>query len=345
MQAQQAVLIVDDERNLCRILEARLRMADFAVVSVSEAASALQSLLRQPFALVLMDVRLPDANGIAVLPQLRTASPHTPFLLMTAYEEEGLRERALAAGASEILYKPFDLDLLVQTVRLHLTPSHPPPAPPPGPLLGVVHLGQAVVLETTSDPETSDHPARVTAKQEETFDAVPESPLPLSPGQTVGVRLAGEDGLYRFRTRVVSAAAEPDGALCLAKPSVIHRLQRRRQPRIPLRAPVTLRIPPLTDEPTQEETAQGIARDISLGGIGLILPCPIAPFAKVRLAWTLPLPSPASGKMEVAGVVVRCQRANDGSPLAVHSVAVQFSRLSPVSRARLCAYLQASRQI
>ena len=100
-----AVLVVDDERNFRRVVEAKLRKSSFDVILASDAASALDSVLRQPFELVLLDLHLPDADGIALLRLLRAAMPATPVIVMTAYEEEGLRERAVVMsdpGATEI---------------------------------------------------------------------------------------------------------------------------------------------------------------------------------------------------------------------------------------------------
>jgi len=354
MEAHSSILVVDDEYNLRRILEAKLRLSNFAVMVASDAATALRHLLRHSFALVLLDVHLPDANAITILPRLRAAAPDTPFLLMTAYEEEGLRERALRAGAVEILYKPFDLDLMVQTIRFHIAQSRHRSAAQPGPLSSIVQLGQAVVLEIPTNAETREHAARITAKRAETFDVVSETaPQPL-PGRPVGIRVPGEDGLYQFRTHVVTATQEQGGTLCLAKPSFIRRRQRRKQPRVPLSVPVTLHIQrpaPHADSTIPQgalpldEALEGITRDVSLSGMAIILSRPLPSGTRVRLSWTLPLSPPSPGDVQASGEVVRSETTDSSPPLTIYHAAVRFVRLSAESRARLRAYLDVSRPI
>src|SRR2546423_13067216 len=112
MRSHEAILGVDDEPNFCRILEAKLRRSSFSVSVATTLAAGLRCLLEQCFALILLDVRLPDADGIEALPQLEAIARQTPVVVMTAYEEEGLRRLAIDAGAAEVIYKPFDLDHL-----------------------------------------------------------------------------------------------------------------------------------------------------------------------------------------------------------------------------------------
>jgi CheY-like chemotaxis protein len=123
MAAQRVVLIIEDDRNFSRILEAKLLKNSYSVLLSSDAVSGLTYLLERRVDVVLIDGRLPDADGLAALPLLRAAAPRTPFLFMTAYEEEYPRGRALSAGAREVLYKPFDLDSLTSAVARMTAPA------------------------------------------------------------------------------------------------------------------------------------------------------------------------------------------------------------------------------
>jgi DNA-binding NtrC family response regulator len=114
-----SVLVVDDDYNLRRILEAKLERCPFRVSTVPDLASAILALQTGHYSVIVLDERLPDGSGISVLPQLCGLAPGAIFILMTAYEESSVRQLAEQAGAREILFKPFDLDLLEAVVRTY----------------------------------------------------------------------------------------------------------------------------------------------------------------------------------------------------------------------------------
>jgi DNA-binding NtrC family response regulator len=118
---QPAVLVVDDDRNLRRILQAKLQRGSFQVSTVADLASARFELEHSHFQVVVLDERLPDGSSLDMLPSLRDLSPESSFVVITAYEENAMRQRAERAGASDILFKPFDLDLLEAVVRTYAT--------------------------------------------------------------------------------------------------------------------------------------------------------------------------------------------------------------------------------
>jgi DNA-binding response OmpR family regulator len=109
------VLVVDDEPNIRTILERRLERAGFRALTTSSAVAGLEVLLAESVQLLVLDVRLPDADGVECLPRLREAASGAPVIVITAYEEEGLSARAKEAGAAEVLIKPFDLEAFVET--------------------------------------------------------------------------------------------------------------------------------------------------------------------------------------------------------------------------------------
>ena len=118
-----AVLVVDDDYNLRRILEAKLERCPFRVCGVSDLASAASALRSFKYDVIVLDERLPDGSSIESLPILRHIAPSATFILITAYEEGPLRHQAEQAGAREVLFKPFDLDMLEAVVRTYTSPS------------------------------------------------------------------------------------------------------------------------------------------------------------------------------------------------------------------------------
>jgi DNA-binding response OmpR family regulator len=112
----QTVLIVDDEPRIAEIAGDYLRHAGFRVrVAASGAAGLAQARSERP-ALVVLDLRLPDADGIAVARELRRDS-NVPIVMLTARAEESDRLLGLEAGADDYVVKPFSPRELVARVR------------------------------------------------------------------------------------------------------------------------------------------------------------------------------------------------------------------------------------
>lgn len=112
------ILVVDDEELLLRSLAGALRNDGFAVTGVSNGEEALDQARSGDFNVCFLDVQLPDANGIELIPALRQASPLMRIVVMTALdlaEEQLARLRWFSCG---FLPKPFSLEhvrSLVQT--------------------------------------------------------------------------------------------------------------------------------------------------------------------------------------------------------------------------------------
>ena len=125
------VLAVDDEpaiRDLVRdILEAR----GFLVLTAGDGAGALRRVREDRPDLVLLDLRLPDTDGFAVLRQLRAAST-VPVILLTVSDAEGDKVRGLALGADDYVTKPFRPGELVARIRAVLRRCARAGAPGPG---------------------------------------------------------------------------------------------------------------------------------------------------------------------------------------------------------------------
>jgi two-component system response regulator AtoC len=115
------VLVIDDERMICWSIEQTLRAAGYDV-AVAETATAGLSLFRDLHPdVVLLDVRLPDENGLSVLRQMKDeAGENAAVVMMTACEESGMAAEALRLGACAFLRKPFDFEALQTLVQRSL---------------------------------------------------------------------------------------------------------------------------------------------------------------------------------------------------------------------------------
>ncbi|MGA8709000.1 MAG: response regulator transcription factor [Steroidobacteraceae bacterium] len=117
-----AVLLVDDDRELCRMLVEYLAPEGFRVTVVHDGDEALYALGRHHFDLIVLDVMLPHLNGLDVLRQLRPKDL-TPVLMLTARGEDIDRVVGLELGADDYLPKPFNPRELVARMRAILRRS------------------------------------------------------------------------------------------------------------------------------------------------------------------------------------------------------------------------------
>lgn len=114
------ILLAEDNRDLSEWVSRLLRQSNYVVDCVhrgDEADTALQS---QDYALVILDLGLPDLDGIEVLRRLRARGDHTPVLILTANDAISSRVRGLDSGADDYLVKPFEVEELEARIRAQL---------------------------------------------------------------------------------------------------------------------------------------------------------------------------------------------------------------------------------
>jgi len=115
--APPRVLVVDDEPAIREALERALRLEGFAVDLASGGERALKKLAADPPDIVVLDVVMPEMDGIEVTRRLRDEGSRTPICILSARDEVADRVAGLRAGADDYLVKPFALEEL--TARLH----------------------------------------------------------------------------------------------------------------------------------------------------------------------------------------------------------------------------------
>jgi two-component system cell cycle response regulator DivK len=115
------VLVVEDNEKNMKLLRDVLRASGYGVLEATTARTALQLATEHRPDLVLMDIRLPDVDGIEALRRLRANSGTAaiPVLALTAQAMRGDRERFLAAGFDDYISKPVNVVELVATVSRH----------------------------------------------------------------------------------------------------------------------------------------------------------------------------------------------------------------------------------
>ncbi|QES50569.1 DNA-binding response regulator [Streptomyces venezuelae] len=123
----QRILVVDDEPEVRAAIEDGLAVEGYEVRGAADGLAALTEVVSwQPDALVL-DVRMPVLDGLAVCRRLRALGDRTPVLVLTALDSVSDRVDGLDAGADDYLVKPFALDELVARIRALLRRAAPDP--------------------------------------------------------------------------------------------------------------------------------------------------------------------------------------------------------------------------
>jgi two-component system KDP operon response regulator KdpE len=116
---EQRVLVVDDERQILRALRIILRDAGFEVATADTAQEALDALAVRPPDAAILDLILPDGNGVDICRSIREWS-EMPVIVLSAVGEEAEKVRALEAGADDYVTKPFGPDELIARLRAAL---------------------------------------------------------------------------------------------------------------------------------------------------------------------------------------------------------------------------------
>jgi DNA-binding NtrC family response regulator len=112
------ILVVDDEDEIREGLEALLTSEGFDVSSAGTGEAGLQKLEERPFDLMLLDVSLPDRNGLELLREIRRRDPSLSIILITAYGSIEMARAAFKGGAQDYITKPWSNDELVAQVSL-----------------------------------------------------------------------------------------------------------------------------------------------------------------------------------------------------------------------------------
>jgi len=111
-----SVLIVDDEAQILRTLQINLHARGYTVYTADDGASALHEAARHPVDVIILDLGLPDIDGVEVIRRLRSWTP-TPVIVLSARHGSDDKVGALDAGADDYITKPFGLEELLARLR------------------------------------------------------------------------------------------------------------------------------------------------------------------------------------------------------------------------------------
>lgn len=120
------ILLVEDDAPVAAFLDRALSAEGYAVRVARELAEGRALACSGDFALVLLDLGLPDGDGLAVLGAVRAAGQRTPVIVLTARKRGWAAAACLDGGADDFVAKPFELTELLARVRVRLRPAGEP---------------------------------------------------------------------------------------------------------------------------------------------------------------------------------------------------------------------------
>lgn len=170
----QAILVVDDEIHIRRLLQGTLARAGYAMVEATTAAEALEAARRGKPDAILLDLGLPDRDGLEIIQLLRAIGP-APIIVVSARDATDQKVAALDLGAHDYVTKPFDSEEVLARLRASLRDRIEAQGGPP-----VVRSG-AVVIDLANRRVTRDgEEVHLTRKE---YDVLGQ--MALNPGRVV----------------------------------------------------------------------------------------------------------------------------------------------------------------
>jgi two-component system KDP operon response regulator KdpE len=227
MTPRTRILVVDDDTQMLRSVKAGLSARDYDIVTAQDGASALVMAAEAAPQLIVLDLGLPDIDGVEVCKRLREWTS-LPIIVLSARERETDKIAALDAGADDYLTKPFGMGELLARVRAALRRVAVSPSEEP-----IVRFGAVMVDMARRRVELSGQDLHLTPKE---YDVLRQ--LAKHPGKVLTQRKLltavwgpeyGDEGHYlRVQMRSLRRKIEPDPArpkYLITEPGVGYRLE------------------------------------------------------------------------------------------------------------------------
>ena len=215
----EQILVVEDEARIASLISRNLRLEGYQVEVAPDGETALEKALSNPPDLVLLDVMLPDIDGLEVCRQLRMAGCDEPVLMLTAKDAIPDRVAGLDAGADDYLVKPFAFDELLARVRALLRRAAPPEAEAP------LEFSDLVLDPTTRQAQRGEREIELTAKEYDVLELFLRHPRQVLTRDIIydriwGYDFGGESNIIEVYVRYLRAKLEAEG-----EPRLIHTLR------------------------------------------------------------------------------------------------------------------------
>ncbi|MCX7001936.1 MAG: response regulator [bacterium] len=111
------ILLVDDEKDLCWLLSEALTHEGYSLHTANTKRKALALLAKDAPDMVILDLQLPDGNGMSIIPAIRKVSTKTLICIASAYGTAAKKEEAKAMGVAYFIDKPFGIETILNIIR------------------------------------------------------------------------------------------------------------------------------------------------------------------------------------------------------------------------------------
>ncbi|MDD4895943.1 MAG: response regulator, partial [Atribacterota bacterium] len=111
------IMVVDDEESIRMMLQRVLSGQQYEIDEAANGAEALAKVQKEKYRIILLDLRMPEMNGLQVIEKMKEMDINTPIIMMSAYGTVPEAVEAMKLGAMDYLVKPFDLDELKMTLE------------------------------------------------------------------------------------------------------------------------------------------------------------------------------------------------------------------------------------
>jgi len=114
---EDRILIVDDEEMICSLIARRLAKEGYFCVTANNGREALNHFYKEPFSLMISDMKMPEIDGLELLKRVKTINSNMMVIMITAFADIDVAVEAMRLGAFDFIMKPVDLNLVVLSVR------------------------------------------------------------------------------------------------------------------------------------------------------------------------------------------------------------------------------------
>ncbi|OMP68374.1 response regulator transcription factor [Domibacillus epiphyticus] len=133
------ILIIEDDEHIARVIQLELEYEGFKTSVVHSGREGLALLKKEPVQLVILDVMIPELNGMEVLRRIRSMNEETIVIMLTARNSVYDKVSGLDLGANDYMTKPFEIEELLARIRTHLR-FHPRKRDEPDDSISIRHL-------------------------------------------------------------------------------------------------------------------------------------------------------------------------------------------------------------
>jgi len=120
MSRNTKILIVEDEKSIREVLKLNLQLDDYDVICRDNGKEAIKVAIENDISLIIMDVMLPEVNGVDAVREIKRKRPELPIIMLSALDQSSDKIKGLKAGADDYMAKPFNYEELLLRINKQL---------------------------------------------------------------------------------------------------------------------------------------------------------------------------------------------------------------------------------